>query len=104
MALSSPHDQAPETKSAPAISYRAVAIGAITVAFTCVSSSYLKFKSKSAHMAMSNLPMTALLPFVWWVVINGFLKKFSPRWSLTGMDLLVIFSMVWIGGSFAGYT
>ena len=86
------------------VTLRAVVLGAVTVAFTCVASTYLEFKSKSAHMAMSNLPMTALLPFVWWLIINTVLKRVAPRWSLTGMDLLVIFSMVWIGGSFAGYT
>ena len=91
----------PATQS---VTFRAIAVGSVTVALTCVASAYLEFKSKSAHMAMSNLPMTALLPFVWWLLVNSLLKRFAPRWSLTGMDLLVIFSMTWVGGSFAGYT
>ena len=98
----------PTSQAAPqpaaTVTYRAVSLGAFTVALTCVASAYLEFKSKSAHMAMSNLPMTALLPFVWWLLVNSFLKRLAPRWSLTGTDLLVILSMVWIGGSFAGYT
>lgn len=104
MALASAPEPTLSPDARPAVTRRAVALGAATVAFMCVASSYLEFKSKSAHMAMSNLPMTALFPFVWWLLINSVLKRLAPRWSLTGMDLLVIFSMVWIGGSFAGYT
>jgi hypothetical protein len=65
---------------------------------------YVEFRLRSAHMAMSNLPMTALLPFVTWLLVNTLLKRFAPRLALSRTELLVVLGMVWVGGSFAGYT
>ena len=78
MALASTPDTTPQPAAQPAVTLRAVALGAATVGFMCVASSYLEFKAKSAHMAMSNLPMTALFPFVWWLIANSLLKRLAP--------------------------
>ena len=54
-------------------------------------------------MAMSNIPLVVLLPFVGWLGLNTILKRFAPGWSLTTIELRTMFSVVWVGGAFAGY-
>ncbi|MBS12392.1 MAG: hypothetical protein CME19_12400 [Gemmatimonadetes bacterium] len=54
-------------------------------------------------MAMSNLPLVVLLPFVGWLFLNTLLKRFVPTWSLTTIELRTVFSVLWVGGAFAGY-
>ena len=76
---------------------------AATLVFACVAATYLEFKAHSAHMAMANLPLAVLLPFVFWVLGNTLLKRFVPRFSLTSSELRMLLSVLWIGGSFAGY-
>ncbi len=52
---------------------------------------------------MSNLPLVVLIPFVVGLAINVFLKRFSPSVSLTSSELRTLLSVLWVGGSFAGY-
>ena len=86
------------------VTLRSIVLGLLTIVFMCTAGTYLEFVSHSAHMAMSNLPLIALLPFVFWILINSLLKALVPRWSLSSTELLVILGMVWVGGLFAGYT
>jgi hypothetical protein len=78
-------------------------LGAISLIFACVTGTFLEFQSRSAHMAMSNLPLAVLLPFVCWLVANTFLKRFAPRFSLTTTELRTLLSILWVGGAFIGY-
>ncbi len=80
-----------------------IVIAGLTVVAACVVTTFLEFSSRSAHMAMANLPLVVLLPFVFWLLTNVFLKRFLPRYSLTSGELRMILSMLWVGGSFAGY-
>ena len=80
-----------------------VVLSFLTLACAGTGATYLEFGSRSAHMAMSNLPLVVLLPFVAWLSLNTLLKRFLPRWSLTTVELRTMFSVVWIGGAFAGY-
>lgn len=80
-----------------------VVLSFLTLACAGTGATYLEFGSRSAHMAMSNLPLVVLLPFVAWLSINTLLKRYSPRWSLTTVELRTMFSVIWIGGAFAGY-
>ncbi|MDP6038298.1 MAG: hypothetical protein QGG64_07100, partial [Candidatus Latescibacteria bacterium] len=64
---------------------------------------YLEFKARSAHMAMSNLPLIVLLPLVFWLLGNALLKRFLPVLSLNTQELRTLFCVVWTGGAFAGY-
>ena len=74
-----------------------------TLVFTCVMSTYIELSTRSALLAMSNLPMTVLLPFVFWLLGNAVLKRFCPRLSLSSSEMRVLFCLVWIGGLFAGF-
>lgn len=74
-----------------------------TLAAACTGATYLEFGSRSAHMAMSNLPLVVLLPFVGWLFLNTLLLRFRPSWSLTTLELRRLFAVVWVGGAFAGY-
>ena len=80
-----------------------VVLSSATLVFACVAATFLEFKSRSAHMAMANLPLAVLLPFVAWLLVNAFLKRFMPRLSMTSAELRMVLSMLWVGGSFAGY-
>ena len=80
-----------------------VVLFSATLVFACVAATFLEFKSRSAHMAMANLPLAVLLPFVAWLLANAFLKRFVPRLSMTSAELRLALSMLWVGGSFAGY-
>ena len=80
-----------------------VVLFSATLVFACVAATFLEFKSRSAHMAMANLPLAVLLPFVAWLLVNAFLKRFAPRLSMTSAELRLALSMLWVGGSFAGY-
>ena len=94
---------APDTTAESDVRKSAVILAAITLAFACVATTYLEFQARSAHMAMSNLPLTVLLPFVFWLLANTLLKRFHPRFSLTSSELRVLLCILWVGGSFAGY-
>jgi hypothetical protein len=90
--------EAPET-----VRLTVAALALITLVMACIFATHLEFQLRSAHMAMSNLPLVVLLPFVWWLLTNSLLKRFLPRFSLRTLELRVIFSALWAGGSFAGY-
>lgn len=80
-----------------------VLLAAATLIFACVAATFLEFRTRSAHMAMANLPLVVLLPFVFWLLGNTLLKRFTPRLSLTSAELRMLLCMLWVGGSFAGY-
>ena len=90
---------APETE----VRKTALILVGITLIFTCIAPTFLEFKARSAHMAMSNLPLAVLLPFVWWLLINVLLKRFSPRFSLTTAEMRMMLCALWVGAAFAGY-
>ena len=76
---------------------------AATLIFTGVATTFLEFESRSAHMAMSNLPLAVLLPFVFWLLGNTLLKRLFPRISMTTMEMRIMLCVLWVGASFAGY-
>ena len=80
-----------------------IVVGVVTLIFACATATYLEFQTNSAKMAMSNLPLAVLLPFVSWLLVNVFLKRFAPRLSLTTIELRALLSILWVGGAFIGY-
>ncbi len=92
-------DPAPEDRTRSA----AVILAFVALAVSCVLATYLEFKTHSAHLAMSNLPLVVLIPFVVGLTINFLLKRFIPAYSLTSAELRILLSVLWVGGSFAGY-
>lgn len=79
----------------------ALSFGVLVV--TCAAASYLELKTSSAHLAMSNLPLVVLIPFLIALTLNVLLKRFLPRLSLSSRELRLLLSVLWVGGSFAGY-
>jgi len=75
----------------------------VTLVATAIAPTYFEFKARSAHMAMSNLPMAVLLPFAIWLLANVVLKRVCPRYSLTSAELRVMLCALWVGAAFAGY-
>ncbi len=97
--------RAPIQQSAPEVRVRRmpVLLAAATLVFACIAATFLEFRTRSAHMAMANLPLVVLLPFVFWLLGNTLLKRFAPRFSLTSAELRMLLCVLWVGGSFAGY-
>jgi len=97
-AISQQIQPAPET-ARPRITGRSIILGAITAAALCVWTNYTEFVMHSAALVMSNFPMSALIPFVFWLFVNVGLKWFAPRYALTGTELIVILGMGWMVGT-----
>ena len=53
----------------------------------------------ATNLVKSYLPVAALVPFVIWVGFNIALTRFAPRFALSRIELLTIFSMLWIIGN-----
>jgi hypothetical protein len=81
------------------ITRRSVVLGALTAAGLCLWTNYTEFVLHSAALVMSNLPMSAFIPFVFWMAINVGLRWFFPDKALSGTELLVILCMGWIVGT-----
>ncbi len=98
-----PRPGASQASAAEGLRGIVIALSVAMLVFACVAATFLEFRSRSAHMAMANLPLAVLLPFVAWLLVNALLKRFVPRLSLTSAELRLALSMLWVGGSFAGY-
>lgn len=90
---------ASEAAVRPPVTGRSIVLGAATAAGLCVWTNYTEFVMHSAALVMSNLPMSALIPFVFWLFVNVLLKRLAPRHALTGTELLVILGMGWMVGT-----
>ena len=88
-----------ERQVVPRITLRSVILGAFTAAALCVWTNYTEFVMHSAALVMSNLPMSALIPFVFWLFLNVGLRKLAPKQALTGTELIVILGMGWMVGT-----
>lgn len=84
------------------ITIRSVLIGAILVVFISCFSTHMEFRQRSAHMALSNLPMAALVPVALLLLANAGLRMVAPQLMLSAVELLTIFGMVWVGGAIPG--
>lgn len=80
------------------ITARSILLGAITVIALNMYTDHAGLVAGSASLVKSQYPMAMLLPFVLWLFFNTALKAFVPKYSLSGTELLVIYSMSWIAG------
>lgn len=80
-----------------------VVFAALTVVLVGAGATYLDFKTNSGRLAMSNLPVVVLIPFVFWLLTNLLLKVCTPRLSLSTGELRFVLSLLWTGGMFAGF-
>ena len=92
-----------QSESEQGVRTTVLVVSVVTLIFACFTATYLEFQTNSAKMAMSNLPLAVLLPFVFWLIANVFLKRFAPRFSLTTVELRTLLSILWVGGAFIGY-
>ena len=74
-----PHPGTPTQAPEARIRKTPVALAAVTLVFACAAATYLEFMTRSAHMAMANLPLAVLLPFVFWLLGNAVMKRVAPR-------------------------
>jgi hypothetical protein len=81
------------------ITLRSVVLGAATAASLCVWTNYTEFVMHSAALVMSNLPMSAFIPFVFWLFLNTLIRAWRPQVALSGTELLVVLGMSWMVGN-----
>ena len=95
-ASSSAGSRRPRPHPDPAITWRALLLGAATIAATTYYVVEIARKQGSGSYIHSQYPMAAFLPFVVWILLNVFLKVVWPRLALRRGELLTLFSMTWI--------
>ena len=87
------------TNDTPAITRRAVILGALTVALALY---YLITEIAGRGMGgfvASQLPMVTWVPFVLWLFGNLVVHRFWPAVALRRGELLTIFAMLWVVGA-----
>ncbi|MCZ6633882.1 MAG: hypothetical protein O7G87_10785 [bacterium] len=88
-------ESARETATVPEkITFKAIVLGVVTIVAATLYMSYF-----ATNLVKSYLPVAALIPFVIWVGFNVVLNRFAPRFALSRIELLTIFSMLWIIGN-----
>ena len=92
-----------EVAEADRVRKRTVLVAFVTLAAVCLLATFTELKPRSGRLAMSNLQLAALLPFVFWVLGNSLLKRYYPALSLTTAELRLMLCVLWVGGSFAGF-
>ena len=90
----SPQPQADNSATPENITFRAVTLGTIVVIAAAWYMSYY-----ATNMSKSYLPVASLVPFVMCVGANVLLNQVAPRFALKRIELLTIFSMLWIIGN-----
>ncbi len=82
----------------PLITLRGVVLGLLTAAGMLYYVVVVGQGIGAGRYVNSQFPMTAIMPFVLWLLVNVGLKQLSPRWALRRGELLTILSMVWVVG------
>lgn len=78
---------------------RAILLGALTGALLNIYSDYTGMILGSASLVKAQLPMSMMLPFVAWLVLNTALRLLAPRFALSASELAAIYTMSWIVGT-----
>jgi len=88
-------DSPPQPDPAPErITIRSVLLGLITVI-----ASTLYMDHHAGNLVKAYLPVSVLIPFLSWIVLNTALRLFVSRFALNRVELLTILAMVWVGGN-----
>ena len=88
-------ERAPEVAQArDRVTSRTVVLGLLTILGMVLYISYF-----GRGLIRSYLPVAVMLPFVAWVGVNTVLKLTVPRFALSRIELLTIFSMTWVVGN-----
>ena len=87
---------------APLITPRALLLGALTIAATFYYFTLVSPKS-GGRGAVAQYPLSAFLPFVFWIFANVVLKLTVPRLALKQGELLTLFVMTWVVAVIPGW-
>lgn len=94
---------ATELKSEPRAMYgtwAALALGGVGVALANLLACYSAYIVHSSRLVFGHLPMAALIVFVFVCLpLQTLLRIVSPRWALSRAGLVLVFCMVWLGGT-----
>jgi hypothetical protein len=84
------------------MTYKGVLAGIAMVSLGAIAGMYANYVSQSSGFSYSNIPLAAFLPFTLFVVfVNPLLKMAHRDWALGTADLVLAFSMAWVGSMFA---
>ena len=86
----------------PLITPRALLLGALTIAATFYYFTLVAPKS-GGRGAVAQYPLTAFLPFVFWIFANVVLKLTVPKLALRQGELLALFVMTWVVAVIPGW-
>ncbi len=75
-------------------------IGSAGVAAANLLACYSAYVSHSSRLVFGHLPMAALLVFVFCCLpLQAVLRLVAPRYALTPKGVVLVFSMIWLGGT-----
>jgi len=77
------------------VTLRAVGLGLVSVVFLCWLANYQLHVTWSSEMSVSNFPLSALIAFLVWVMLNSIVRAVAPRRALRPEELLTILIMSW---------
>ena len=101
-ALDNPDPRATSTAAAVAnaITWRAIALGVVAVAASNALAVYSPYIVRSSRWVFSHLPSACLVVLIFIVLpVNLVLGLMRRSWALTRGELLVVFSMDWVGAT-----
>ena len=84
------------------ITARSVALGLLTAAGIALYGNAGEMVLHVGSLVKSNFPVSLVLVFTIWVVINMGIIRVAPRWALSTTELMVIFGTTWIAGMMPG--
>ena len=84
----------PVPKQERGITLRCVLLGLATILLGTVYMDH-----HAGNLVKSYLPVSVLIPFTGWIVINTGLRVLAPQYALSRVELLTILGMLWVGGN-----
>lgn len=81
------------------VTARAFVIGLFFVAGICIITPYSNHYVRNTYLASNHLPIGPLFILILLVSLNAFIKRFSPRLSLSSGELTVIWCMMIVSAS-----
>ncbi len=105
MAITHPEESAhTETAAGKAgrITARSVILGLLTAAGIALYGNAGEMVLHIGSLVKSNFPVSLILAFTIWIVINMAIARIAPRSTLSSTELMVIFGMTWVAGMMPG--
>ncbi|MFC1714506.1 DUF6785 family protein [Candidatus Poribacteria bacterium] len=81
------------------VTARAFVVGLFLVAGICIITPYSNHYVRNTYLASNHLPIGPLFILIFLVLLNAFMKRLSPRLSLSSGELAVIWCMMIVAAS-----